>query len=247
MSIRTACCSLCGLFVALTAAPAAEPARQPAGVVYVVGGIGGFDPLGLSAKWTFPRAGVPHEIRDFQWTHGRCRPLRDLQDSRYFEERATELAALVRDQAAREPSRPIFLVGHSAGAGLVLRATELLPPLSVERVILLSPAVSPHYDLRPALKNARGEIVSFNSTYDRFILDLGTSLFGTVDRYYEPAAGLDGFRPPTDLSEADRELYRRLVQVPYRAQNLLEFQGGSHHGTTMPVFLAKQVVPWLAK
>jgi pimeloyl-ACP methyl ester carboxylesterase len=190
---------------------------------------------------------VRQEIREFEWTHGKCRPLRDLQDSRYFEERAAELAALIREQAEREPNRPISLVGHSAGAGLVLRATELLSAGAVERVILLSPAVSPHYDLRPALKNTRGEIVSFNSTYDRFILDLGTSMFGTVDRYYEPAAGLDGFRLPADLSEADRKMYERLIQVPYRAQKLLEFQDGSHHGTTMPIFLAKQVAPWLTK
>ncbi len=247
MAIQKACYALCGLFVALTAAQAADPAQQSAGVVYIVGGIGGLDPLGLSAKWALPRAGVQHEIREFEWTHGKCRPLRDLQDSRYFEERATELAALVRAQRSQEPDRPIFLVGHSAGAGLVLRATELLSAGSVQRIILLSPAVSPHYDLCPALKNTCGEIVSFNSTYDRFILDLGTSLFGTVDRYYEPAAGLDGFRPPANLSEADRKMYERLIQVPYRAQKLLEFQDGSHHGTTMPIFLTRQVAPWLTK
>ncbi len=165
----------------------------------------------------------------------------------HLEARAAELADLIREQHRREPNRPVYLIGHSAGAGLVLRTAELLPAASVERIILLSPAVSAHYDLRPALTATRCEIVSFSSCYDRIILDLGTNLFGTVDRYYEKAAGADGFQLPADLTDADREQYRRLVQVPYRLERLLEFQGGLHNSTTMPIFMAKQVLPWLTK
>jgi pimeloyl-ACP methyl ester carboxylesterase len=173
--------------------------------------------------------------------------LRDLQDYRDFQKRAAELAALVRDQLEKEPDRPIYLVGHSAGAGMVLLAAEMLPPGSLERIVLLSAAVSPRYDLRPALTATRGEIVSFNSTCDRFILGWGTSTFGTVDRFYEPAAGMHGFLTPADLSEDDQQLYRRLVQVQWRPHKLLEFQGGGHVSTAMPLFLAKEVTPWLTK
>jgi pimeloyl-ACP methyl ester carboxylesterase len=228
-----------------TAAP--EPVKPSSGVVFVVGGITGLDPLYMMAKLTLPKQGVPHELREFDWTHGKMRPLRDLQDTRYFEAKAGDLAALIRDQLHREPDRPIYLIGHSAGAAMVLSAAAMLPPASVERIILLSPAVSPEYDLCPALLATRAEIVSFNSPYDRFVLDLGTSIFGTVDRRYEAAAGVDGFEIPANLSETDREMYQRLVQVAWRPEKLLELQGGLHNSSVMPIFLAKQVKPWLMK
>jgi pimeloyl-ACP methyl ester carboxylesterase len=237
------------LLVMLARQPAqgAEPAQARAGVVYVVDGIGGLNVFNTFAKWSLSNSGVPHDFRDFQWSHGTGRFLRDLQDHRDFHKRAAELATLVREQLEKEPDRPVYLLGHSAGTGMVLLAAEMLPPASVERIVLLSAAVSPHYDLRPALKATRGEIVSFNSTCDRVILGWGTSTFGTVDRYYEPAAGMQGFLTPPDLSEADQQLYGRLVQVPWRPHKLLEFQGGGHVSTSMPLFLAKEVTPWLTK
>src|SRR6516225_1891877 len=88
------------------AAPAAERA-----VVFVVGGIGGLDPLQLWAPLTLPRAGVPHEIRVFEWTHGKFRFLRDLQDARHLQAEADRLADRVRDALAL--GRPVYLLGHS--------------------------------------------------------------------------------------------------------------------------------------
>src|SRR5262249_51461108 len=158
-----------------------------------------------------PSCGVPHEVREFAWTHGKMRFLRDLQDTRHFLAKAAELAAEVRRVKEEGPARPVFLVGHSAGAGLVLAASEQLPPATLERIVLLSPAVAPTYDLRPALRACRAEVVSFNSAVDFFMLGLGTNQFGTVDRLYCTAAGNCGFRAPKDLPENDQELYRRLV------------------------------------
>jgi pimeloyl-ACP methyl ester carboxylesterase len=222
----------------------AEP-PGPRGVVFVAGGIGGLDPLQAWAPLALPWAGVPHEVRVFEWTHGKGRPLRDLQDTPHLLGRARQLAGLVLEVRAREPDRPVYLVGHSAGAGLVLAAAGQLPPASLERVILLSAAVSPGFDLRPALRATRREVVSFNSVLDRFFLDWGTRRFGTVDRVYGPSAGLDGFRTPAGLDGEGRRLYRRLVQVPWKFEMLREGRGGLHHSTTMPVFLACQLAPWL--
>jgi pimeloyl-ACP methyl ester carboxylesterase len=143
------------LFAALVfscrAANCAEPVcdAKP-GVVFVVGGVGGVDPLQSWAQVALPVAGVPHEVRVFEWTHGKFRYLRDLQDTRYLKEKAAELAAQVRVVKAEDASRPVFLIGHSAGAALVLEAAGELPPGTLERIIVLSAAVSPGYDLRPA-------------------------------------------------------------------------------------------------
>jgi pimeloyl-ACP methyl ester carboxylesterase len=216
-----------------------------AGTVFVVGGVGGLDPIQACAPWALPRAGVPHHIEVFTWTHGKCRLLRDLQDTRYLLEQSERLAVAVREVQGREPGQPIYLLGHSAGTGLILAAAEKLPPASVERIILLSAALSPCYDLRGALRATRRELVSFNSTFDRFCLDWCTSLFGTVDRVYGPAAGLDGFQIPPDLDDEGRRLYQRLVQLPWRLEMVLKCTDGSHHGPCMPIFLAQRVAPWL--
>jgi pimeloyl-ACP methyl ester carboxylesterase len=229
------------------AVQADESAPQPKpGLVFVVGGVGGVDPLQTWAPLALPLAGVPHEFRVFEWTHGKFRMLRDLQDQRYLQEKAAELAEQVRAVKAEDPSRPVFLMGHSAGAALVLETAAQLPPGTLDRIILLSAAVSPTYDLRPALRATRGEVVAFCSSFDVFMLHLGTTMFGTVDRYYTDAAGRDGFQVPQDLDEEGRALYGRLVQSGWKPDMWLE-RGGLHNGVCRPLFLALQVTPWLTR
>ena len=236
---------------ALSAAPAraggpTAPEVRP-GVVFVVGGVGGVDPLQTCAPFSLRLAGVPHEIRVFEWTHGKFHMLRDLQDTRYLQDRAKELADQVLAVKAEDPSRPVYLMGHSAGAALVLEAAGRLPPATLERLIVLSAAVSPDYDLRPALRATRGEVVAFNCTLDRFMLFWGTTHFGTaIDRFYAPAAGMDGFRVPDNLDKEDRELYNRLVQSDWTPDMFLE-RRCLHNSTCMPLFLGRQVTPWLTR
>jgi pimeloyl-ACP methyl ester carboxylesterase len=215
------------------------------GVVFVVGGVGGFDVVGAAAQWALPRAGVTHEIRDYIWTHGWGRLFQDLQDVRYLLDKADDLAAQVRRVKEEDPDRPVYLVGKSGGAGLALAAAERLPPATLERIILLSAAVSPTYDLRPALRATKGEVVSFYSIYDRLVLGWGTSKFGTVDRVYGISAGLRGFVVPKGLTDGDRALYDRLVQLPWKPGMIFEGHLGNHSGTSMPSFVAKEVGPWL--
>ena len=46
--------------------------------------------------------------------------------------------------------RRIDLIGHSAGGGVILGALRRLPAdVPVDRVVLLSPSVSPGYELPP--------------------------------------------------------------------------------------------------
>jgi pimeloyl-ACP methyl ester carboxylesterase len=215
------------------------------GVVFLVGGVGGIDPLYCSGRCMLPHAGVPHELRDFRWTNGVGRILRDLQDIRHVNAVADELAAEVRAIKEADPNRPVYLVGHSGGAGVCLAAAERLPPGTLERIILLSAAVSPTLDLRPALRATRGEIVSFYSAMDVFVLGWGTSTFGTIDRVYTSSAGRTGFDVPCELDAEGRALYARLVQIPWRIENLCQLDVGGHHSSVMPCFLADHVAQWL--
>lgn len=234
------------LYCALAAIPRECPSPPGAGVVFVVGGIGGLDPLHAAAPLALPWAGLPHQVCLFEWTHGKGRLLRDLQDMPYLVAQGARLACKVRTWQKCHPGRPVYLIGHSAGAGVCLAAAEPMPPSSIERIILLSAAVSPGLDLRPALKATRREIVSFHSSNDRLLLGLGTRMFGTVDRVYGPAAGAEGFDVPDGLDAQGRQLYERLVQVAWVPQMLLDSRGGGlHHATCMPLFLSRRMAPWL--
>lgn len=229
-----------------SAPPSVRPKSAPrAGVIFLIGGIGGWDVMPTSARLTFQAAGVPHEVRDFIWTHGWGKLFRDLQDFRHMERKAEELAHEIRQVHETEPERPIFLLAKSGGTGLALRAAELLPEKTIERIVLLAAAVSPDYDLSRALRATRGQIVSFYSPLDQFILNWGTRNFGTIDRHYGPGAGLHGFRRPHDLSPENRALYDRLVQVPWTPRFMWEGYYGGHAANSFPVFLAAEVVPWL--
>jgi hypothetical protein len=215
------------------------------GVLFVVGGVGGIDPLPLMAQVVFPRAGVQHEIRNFTWSHGVGQVVRDLQDSAHLRRKGDELAEQVREVKRVQPNRPIYLLARSGGTGLAVVAAEQLGPGTVERIILLSTALSPQYDLRPALRATRGEIISFWSPHDRMVLGLGTWFFGTVDRVYGRSAGLTGFALPPGFSEADLPLYQRLVQIRWTPRMLSCGNLGGHPGTICPLFLACEVAPWL--
>jgi pimeloyl-ACP methyl ester carboxylesterase len=217
---------------------------QP-GIVILVEGIGGVDLLGASAGPAFRSAGLPHEIFRFVWTHGTGRLLTDLQDTQHILKKSHELAQLIRDLRARYPGRPIYVVAKSGGTGLTLFALERLPPDTVDRVVLLSAAVAPAFDLRGALRATRQGIVSFHSRHDQLVLNWGTSQFGTIDRYYGPSAGLNGFLIPTNLNDADHVLYGKLVQVPWQPRMLREGHTGTHVGTSLPGFLSEEVAPWL--
>jgi hypothetical protein len=215
------------------------------GVVVTVEGIGGFDLLGPSATASLRKAGLPHEVRSFRWSHGMGRFLTDLQDTQHLIKKADELALLLIKLRAEAPHRPLYVIAKSAGTGLALFALEQVPSGTVDRTILISAAVSPSYDLRQALRATRGEVVAFHSRNDQIVLNWGTRQFGTADRYYGPSAGLRGFVPPAELDREGRSLYRRLVQVSWTPRMILEGNAGNHLGTGQAAFLCAEIVPWL--
>ena len=221
---------------------AQEPAARK-GVVIIVGGVGGFDFLGPAALAALPKAGVHHELREFVWTHGFGQWLQDLQDAQHQFQKASELADQVRKIKEEAPDRPVYLVGKSGGTGIVLSAASMLPNASLERIVLLSSAVSPTYDLRPALRATKGPIVNYWSAGDWFILGWGTKQFGTMDHVHGASAGLTGFVKPTEGDDLD--FYDRLVQVQWKPDMIKTGHTGGHVGTSFPAFVAQEVAPWL--
>jgi pimeloyl-ACP methyl ester carboxylesterase len=244
---QAACAGLCIALIVAQAVPRqpARPESSPHGIVFVVGGVGGIGVLWQATKWAMANSGIQHETRFFPWTHGHGKVLRDLQDTQHLLTKSVELADEIRLAKASNPEKPIYLIGRSGGAGLVLAAVEQLPPATVDRIILLSAAVSPSYDLRPALLATKQEIVAFYSPLDQLVLNWGTNHFGTIDRFYGPSAGLKGFVVPAGLRHADQLLYKRLVQLPWDPKMILEGNTGGHAGSSMPGFIKWEVTPWL--
>ena len=162
----------------------------------MAGGVGGFDLSGTALRYVLAAEGLPYAIHVFPWGHGFGRWFADLTDVPNRDGKAAQLADAVRRFRARQPDVPIFLVAKSGGSGVVVKALEQLEEGSVERTILLAPALSPDYDLTAALRAVARDMVVFWSPLDVFLLGLGTRVFGTADRVKTVSAGMVGFRVP---------------------------------------------------
>jgi pimeloyl-ACP methyl ester carboxylesterase len=162
-------------------------------------------------------------------------------------ERNQREAKLISDKIVKQrtavPTGKFYLLGHSGGAGLAVWALEDLPDnITVDSVVLMSPALSPNYDLTRALKHVTGHIYVFSSLTDVFVLGVGTKLFGTIDGVKTDAAGRVGFsQPPT----ADAQQYRKLVALPYDTSWFKYGDAGDHIGGMRESFGENILAPLL--
>ena len=224
-----------------------RPSYRPCtsrGVIFVADGAGGFQ----NASTTFQRLaadeGLALAVEPVEWSHGYGRVLADQLDVSNIRESGKELACQVLRLRQSAPEADIYLVGHSAGTAVVLAAASGLPPGTVTRTLLISPAVSADYDLRPALASNREGIDVFYSSKDIGFLGLGVAVTGTTDRHWSAAAGRVGFRPQLE-SSADGSLFAKLRQHPWHPSVGWTGNHGGHYGGYEPKFLRAYVLPLL--
>jgi pimeloyl-ACP methyl ester carboxylesterase len=212
-------------------------------VAFVADGAGGFEAASESLRGAAHEAGASLHVVTVPWTHGYGRILADVLDRGHIRRKGDELAAEILQFRASHPDTPVYLVGHSAGCLVALDAAGVLPPGSVERVVLLLPAVSADYDLRPALCCAREGVDSFYSCRDVVYLGLWVRVLGTTDgRRGEDAAGRTGFRPVV-CSPGDAALYARLRQYAWNPDLAVTGNLGGHYGVYSPGYLREFVLP----
>jgi pimeloyl-ACP methyl ester carboxylesterase len=155
---------------------------------------------------------------------------------------AQHAADILTAQFDADPHRTIYLTSHSGGGGIAIWALEDLPPrVKIQTLVMMSPAVSPRYDLSLALSHVNGRAYVFSSLDDP-VLGLGCRMFGTIDGVKTDAAGRVGFvRPPG----GDPKQYEKLVPIPYNPNWVYVDDYGDHVGGMNRVFARKMLVPLL--
>jgi pimeloyl-ACP methyl ester carboxylesterase len=222
-----------------------HPTQAGTGVVFVVDGAGNFQATSDALRKAVEEAGLPLSIVTVEWSHGYARVIADHTDWNHAQEEGCQLAGEIAAYRQAHPASAVYLLAHSAGSSVALTAASLLPPDSLDRIILLAPSVSTAFELRPALRSAREGMDVFYSRRDLFSLGVGVALIGTADGCRDrKAAGRCGFQSQPQSPE-DEILYARLRQHPWERWQLWTGNHGCHSGTKQPKFLHAYVLPLL--
>lgn len=233
--------------------PPIQPATQPSGQLAPTAtrntrktwllhlpGISGETGLDQGMIRGLKEGGYDGAVETYNWT-GENAGLGALLASQRNHQNARNIADLIAQHFHANPSDRIVLTSHSAGAGLCAWALEALPEdVKVDTVLLLSPALSPTYDLTKALRHISGHAYAFTSPNDVAVLAAGTKLFGTIDGKHVVAAGEAGFTRP---EQGDPEQYSKLVAKPYDNAYLKYDNIGDHVGMMTEPFARAILAP----
>lgn len=213
-----------------------EPDRLDHGLVLILPGIEGRSFLNISLMQGLIDGGVPYGMEIVDWTTGnKFLALYHLRSWRRNVRQAAQLAERIVDYQRTHPGRPVWIIGHSGGAGLTMLTLAALPEgTRVTGVILLAAALSPGFDLSAAMSKVERGIWSYHSWNDWIFVGLGTTLFGTMDGWHMPGAGMLGFRARPGL-----------VQVAYHPVMIRHFNLGGHFGCVHRVFVEEHLAPIL--
>jgi hypothetical protein len=232
-------CTLAGGCVSAVHRPAVK--LQPRPYLVHFPGIGGEAWFHREFVRALGTGGFDARVDVIDWPDGRF-PIAALQAEQENRQRARAIAAEIAQRA--RGGEPIYFTSESGGAAMAVWVLEALPDdVAVESLIMLGPALSPEYDLTPALRHVRGSAHAFSSRYDKWILSLGTSLFGTMDGVRTPAAGCVGFSMPAG---ADATQYQKLVSHEYQSSWLWNYgRHGGHTGVLSVRFASGYIAPLL--
>jgi hypothetical protein len=181
-----------------TASPATRPAAGPSDAYLLhIPGIAGESMIDQALVGGLIDGGFGGPAEIYDWT-GHNPGIAALVNRERNDQEAQKIADRVTAHRRRHPAATIMLTAHSGGTGLVVFALEKLPPdVRVDGVLLLSPALSPTYDLSKALARVTGRMYVFSSTMDVFVLGLGRSCSArsTASRATRPGGSGSSSRP----------------------------------------------------
>jgi pimeloyl-ACP methyl ester carboxylesterase len=210
--------------------------------LFILDGVGAFQAAPLMVRKALRDAGSDMGTILVRWQTGPPGQIwTDLMWLRRNQLMGGKLARRLLAFRRAQPDATIHILAFSGGAGIALFACEKLRgrPL-VETLILACPAVSPGYNLGPAMRSIK-RCYGLISRRDWLILGLGTGVFGTTDRSFSRAAGLRGFRLPGDASDADLQAYERIRQIHWSPVLKAEGHFGGHVGWGSVPFLYRHL------
>ncbi len=184
------------------------------GVVVMLPGIEGGAWQLTEVRAGLAKAGITDDVIAVDWGVRPFGSLINLTDIDANRRRAKRLADEIASRSRVAPGQPIQLVGFSGGGGLaMLVANELPADVNLDQLIVIAAAISPDFDVSPALRHARRGLVNFYSSQDIVVLGWGTKTLGTIDRSKTDSAGHVGFKKPDgSLREEDR--LRQIAWTP---------------------------------
>jgi hypothetical protein len=187
------------------------PTLNPAspGTTLILPGIFGDTPDYNGLAQGLAAGGNQDRIQLFHWGDGLPLFLVNLSSQNLHEASEKQLADYLTNLHKKDPASQIALIGHSGGAGVILGTLPRLN-FAIGPVILLAPAVSPDYNLKPALEHC-SLIHVFYSPDDDFWQGLGPQLCGNYDNAHRSGAGRYGFT----LAGLDESEKARVLQHPY--------------------------------
>lgn len=215
-------------------------------VLFVLDGVGGFQLGAIMVRRALRLEDRPLPTVLYRWQFGLTgeiwTDLMWLQRNRLM---GVKLARTLLAFRRANPGAKIHVLAVSGGAGIVLFACERLRRRPViETLVLACPAMSPGYNLGPALQTVK-RCYALISRRDRGILGVGTRVFGTIDRRFTPAAGLTGFHIPVDASGEDRLMYERLREIYWSPELKRVGHHGGHTAWVGDRFLRAHLLPIL--
>jgi pimeloyl-ACP methyl ester carboxylesterase len=207
-------------------------------IVFVANGAGGGESCSENLRQASADSHAGLAVLKLSWSRqGTVKG--DNGDHAGHERAAARLAARFEALRAECPHSRFVFVGYSAGSRIVLLAAELLPPGSLDRIVLLGASVSCYYDLHRALLTSCGGIDNFYS-HDDGVLDMVQSMYGTTDGGKGPMAGLVGFRCPPGIAALGA--YGNLRQYRWSSK----YGGdGDHYYWVTDEFMLHALVPML--
>ncbi len=213
----------------------------------IVDGVGGFQFAPILIRRMLRLADATMGTVYFPWQFGLVGEIfTDLMWLRRNKKMGAKLAEELTKLRQEFPQAKIHLVSYSGGVGISVFALELLPNSTiVESLIMACPALSPTYNLAPALSNvSRAYALVSNGDYG--ILGIGTTVLGTTDRKHCAAAGQRGYQLPTNTKTEDIVEYAKLKELRWdKSQRELGHSGG-HTGWASGPWLAKHMLPIIA-
>lgn len=144
------------------------------------------------------------------------------------------IAGEVSAYRKQHPNDIIHVAGYSAGGGMAALTVSALPEgITINRLILIAPAISTEFPVVSNLLPRVSEfVVNYASPFDVQI-SLGTRIFGNIDRTFVRGAGSAGFN-----SE-----HPNLVQVKWHLGMLRYLHFGTHTSYLSPLWQRRYLLP----